>query len=103
MTAKITFSETEQSYIICMKSIKFNQLVAILKNNNFNLYYRQGSKSRSFKDNSSIVIDSESISYKHGIITEEDVNNIYLFDNEFIAFTDYKNYKKIEIQLLSES
>lgn len=86
-----------------MKSIKFNELVAILKNNNFNLYYRSGSKSRSFKDNSNIAIDSESISYKHGIITEKDVNSIYIFDNEFIAFSDYKNYKKIEIQLLSES
>lgn len=86
-----------------MKSIKFNQLVAILKSNNFNLYYRSGSKSRAFKDNSNIVIDSESISYKHGIITEKDVNDIYIFDNEFIAFSDYKNYKKIEIQLVSES
>lgn len=86
-----------------MKSIKFNQLVEVLKNNNFNLYYRQGSKGRSFKDNSTIAIDSESISYKHGIITEKDVNSIYIFDNEFIAFTDYKNCKKIEIQLLSES
>lgn len=86
-----------------MKTIKFNQLVAILKNNNFNLYYRSGSKSRSFKDNSNIVINSDSISYKHGIITEKDVNDIYIFDNEFITFTDYKNYKKIEIQLVSES
>lgn len=86
-----------------MKTIKFNQLVAILKNNNFNLYYRSGSKSRSFKDNSNIVIDSDSISYKHGIITEKDVNDIYIFDNEFITFTDYKNYKKIEIQLVSKS
>lgn len=86
-----------------MKSIKFNQLVAILKNNNFNLYYKGGSKSRSYKDNSNIVIDSNSISYKHGIITEKDINYIYIFDNEFIVFTDYKNYKKIEIQLLSES
>jgi hypothetical protein len=86
-----------------MKSINFNQLVAILKNNNFNLYYKSGSKSRSFKDKSNIVIDSESISYKHGIITEKDVNSIYLFDNQFIAFTDYKNCKKIEIQLLSEN
>lgn len=86
-----------------MKSIKFNQLVAILKNNNFNLYYKFGSKSRAFKDNSNILIDSESISYKHGIITEKDVSDIDIFDNNFIAFTDYKNYKKIEIQLLSES
>ena len=86
-----------------MKSIKFSQLAEILKNNNFNLYYKSGSKSRSFKDKSNIVIDSESISYKHGIITEKDVNSIYLFDNQFIAFTDYKNCKKIEIQLLSEN
>ena len=86
-----------------MKSIKFSQLVTILKNNNFNLYYKSGSKSRGFKDKSNIVIDSESISYKHGIITEKDVNSIYLFDNQFIAFTDYKNCKKIEIQLLSEN
>ena len=86
-----------------MKSIKFNQLLNLLKSNNFNLYYRSRSKSRAFKDNSNIVIDSESIRYKHGIIIEKDVNSIYIFDNEFIAFTDYKNYKKIEIQLLSES
>ena len=86
-----------------MKSINFNQLAEILKNNNFNLYYKSGSKSRSFKDKSNIIIDSESISYKHGIITEKDVNSIYLFDNQFIAFTDYKNCKKIEIQLLSEN
>lgn len=86
-----------------MKSIKFNQLVEVLKNNNFNLYYKSGSKNRGFKDKSNIVIDSESISYKHGIITEKDVNDIYIFDNQFIAFKDYKNYKMIEIQLLSES
>lgn len=86
-----------------MKSINFSQLVEILKNNNFNLYYKSGSKSRSFRDNSNIVIDSESISYKHGIITEKDVNDIYIFDNQFITFKDYKNYKMIEIQLLSES
>ena len=86
-----------------MKSIKFNQLLKLLKSNNFNLYYRRGSKSRAFKDNSNIAIDSELISYKHGIIAEKDVNNIYIFDNEFITFTDYKNYKKIEIQLLGES
>ena len=86
-----------------MKSIKFNQLVELLKNNNFNLYYKGGSKSRSFKDNTNIVIDSESISYKHGIITEKDVNDIYIFDSQFITFKDYKNYKMIEIELLSES
>lgn len=86
-----------------MKAIKFNQLAAILKNNNFNLYYRYGSRSRSFKDNSNIIIDSDSISYKHGIITEKDVNDIYIFDNDFITFTDYKNFRIIEISLLSES
>lgn len=86
-----------------MKSIKFNQLIAILKNNNFNLYYRSGSKSRAFKDNSNIVINSDSISYKHGIITEKDVNDIYIFDNQFITFHDYKNFRIIEINLLSEN
>lgn len=86
-----------------MKSINFNQLVAVLKNNNFNLYYKSGSKSRGFKDKSNIIIDSKSISYKHGIITEKDINDIYIFDNQFIAFKDYKNYKMIQIQLLSLS
>lgn len=86
-----------------MKSIKFQTLLKLLKNNNFNLFYRSNSKSRSFEDKTNIVIDSNSIRYKHGIITEKDTGDINLFDNQFIAFHDYKNFRIIEINLLSES
>ena len=75
----------------------------MLKNNNFDLFYRSNTKSRSFKDRSNIVIDSDSIRYKHGTITEKDTTSIYLFDNQFIAFHDYKNFRIIEINLLSEN
>jgi hypothetical protein len=82
-----------------MKRINFSQLLEVLKNNNFNLYYRSNSKSRYFKDRTNIVIDSESINYKHGKITEQGTNDIYIFDNNFIALKDYNNYKMIEISL----
>ena len=90
--------KTELSYILCMKSISFAQLVDLLKNNNFNFYYNNP-RQRHFK--SEVVIDSNSISYKKGIITENDINHIYLFDNQFIALKDYKNHKDISIQLLT--
>lgn len=83
-----------------MKSISFAQLVDLLKNNNFNFYYNNP-RQRHFK--SEVVIGSDSISYKKGIITEKDVNHIYLFDNQFIALKDYKNYKDISINLLTSN
>lgn len=83
-----------------MKSISFVQLINLLKNNNFDFYYNNP-RQRHFK--SKVVIDSNSISYKHGIITEKDVNHIYLFDNQFIALKDYKNYKDISINLLTSN
>lgn len=86
-----------------MKSINFPTLLKLLKNNNFDLFYRHNSKSRSFKDRSNIVIDSDSIRYKHGTITEKDTTSIYLFDNQFITFHDYKNFRIVEINLLGES
>jgi hypothetical protein len=91
---------TERSYNLIMKSISFVQLVDILKNNKFDFYYNNP-RQRHFK--SEVVIDSNSISYKHGIITEKDVNHIYLFDNQFIALKDYKNYKDISINLLTSN
>lgn len=92
--------ETELSYILCMKSISFAQLVDLLKNNNFDFYYNNP-RQRHFKSN--VVIDSNSISYKKGIITEKDVDHIYLFDNQFIALKDYKNHKDISINLLASN
>lgn len=86
-----------------MKSINFPTLLKLLKNNNFDLFYRHNSKSRSFKDKGNIVIDSNSICYKSGIITEKDVNDIHIFDNQFITFHDYKNFRIVEINLLGES
>lgn len=83
-----------------MKSISFVQLVDLLKNNNFDFYYNNP-RQRHFK--STVVIDSNSISYKHGIITEKDVDHIYLFDNQFIALKDYKNHKDISINLLTSN
>ncbi len=83
-----------------MKSISFAQLVDLLKNNNFNFYYNNP-RQRHFK--SEVVIGSDSVSYKKGIITEKDVNHIYLFDNQFIALKDYKNYKDISINLLTSN
>lgn len=83
-----------------MKSISFAQLVDLLKNNNFNFYYNNP-RQRHFK--SEVVIGSDSISYKKGIITEKDVNHIYLFDNQFIALKDYKNHKDISINLLASN
>lgn len=32
---------------------------------------------------------------------ENDIEHIYLFDNQFIALKDYKNHKDISIQLLT--
>lgn len=81
-----------------MKSISFAKLVDLLKNNNFNFYYNNP-RQRHFKSN--VVIGSDSISYKKGIITENDIEHIYLFDNQFIALKDYKNHKDISIQLLT--
>lgn len=98
-----TSLNTELDYNKSMKSIKFQTLLKLLKNNNFDLFYKSNSKSRSFKDKSNIIIDSNSIRYKHGTITEKDTNSIYLFDNQFIAFHDYKNYRIIEINLLSSN
>ena len=83
-----------------MKSISFAQLVDLLKNNNFNFYYNNP-RQRHFK--SEVVIDSNSISYKKGTITEKDINHIYLFDNQFIALKDYKNHKDISINLLASN
>lgn len=81
-----------------MKSISFAQLVDLLKNNNFNFYYNNP-RQRHFK--SDAVIGLDSISYKKGTITENDIEHIYLFDNQFIALKDYKNHKDISIQLLT--
>lgn len=81
-----------------MKSISFAQLVDLLKNNNFNFYYNNP-RQRHFKSN--VVIGSDSISYKKGTIMENDIEHIYLFDNQFIALKDYKNHKDISIQLLT--
>lgn len=86
-----------------MTKIKFTSLVDILKNNNFELYYRYNSKSRTFKDKSNIVINSDSICYNGGIITKDDLNDIYIFDGNFITFHDYKNYRIVEIVLLSKN
>ena len=81
-----------------MKNLSFVQLIDLLKNNNFNFYYNKP-RQRHFKSN--VVIDSNSISYKKGTITENDIEHIYLFDNQFIALKDYKNHKDISIQLLT--
>ena len=81
-------------------SLKISNKIYILKNNKFDFYYNNP-RQRHFK--SEVVIDSNSISYKHGIITEKDVNHIYLFDNQFIALKDYKNYKDISINLLTSN
>lgn len=92
--------KTELGYILDMKNLSFAQLVDILKNNNFNFYYNNP-RQRHFK--SKVVIGLDSISYKHGIITENDIEHIYLFDNQFIALKDYKNHKDISIQLLASN
>ena len=83
-----------------MKNISFAQLIDLLKSNNFNFYYNNP-RQRHFK--SKVVIDSNSIIYKKGIISEKDVNHIYLFDNQFIALKDYKNHKDISINLLASN
>ncbi len=92
--------KTELGYILDMKNLSFAQLVDILKNNKFDFYYNNP-RQRHFK--SEVVIDSNSISYKRGIITEKDINHIYLFDNQFIALRDYKNHKEISINLLASN
>lgn len=86
-----------------MTKINFTSLVDILKNNKFELYYRYNSKSRNFKDKSTIVIDSDSIRYNGGIITKDDLKDIYIFDNNFVTFHDYKNCRIIEIVLLNKN
>jgi hypothetical protein len=91
--------ETELDYIIIMTSLSFNQLLDILKNNNFNFYYNNP-RQRPYK--SKVVIDSNSISYKQGIIKEDCINDIYLFDNQYINFKDYHNHKDISIQLINK-
>lgn len=92
--------ETELSYILDMKKLSFVQLIDLLKNNNFDFYYNNPGQ-RHFK--SEVVIDSNSISYKKGIMTEKDVDHIYIFDNQFIALKDYKNHKDISINLLASN
>ena len=83
-----------------MKKLSFVQLIDLLKNNNFDFYYNNPGQ-RHFK--SEVVIDSNSISYKKGTMTEKDVDHIYIFDNQFIALKDYKNYKDISINLLASN
>ena len=83
-----------------MKKLSFVQLIDLLKNNNFDFYYNNP-RQRHFK--SEVVIDSNSISYKKGTMTEKDVDHIYIFDNQFIALKDYKNNKDISINLLASN
>lgn len=92
--------ETELSYILDMKKLSFVQLIDLLKNNNFDFYYNNP-RQRHFK--SEVVIDSNSINYKKGTMTEKDVDHIYIFDNQFIALKDYKNHKDISINLLASN
>ena len=80
-----------------IRTITFDQLVSLLKNNNFDFYYNKP-RSRSYK--SDVIIKNNSIEYRHGVITNESCKDkIYLFDNNFITFDDYTNYYDIKITI----